>query len=241
MKNIIGFTNKFYTLWNYEAVTQYRTNAYGNHIAVGIDHKYYFIKNISFDIEKVKTLHPGVEIDMGLRGKSSFTRNEKLDLPAGYFWSGKYYGKLIDEIIETDLQYCIWSAKNYSPAADYIISHPKYIAHFEAIERENKLALEQAQTLKVGDVVELEFTSNGYNADENYTECWASAWYNDIEIEVCCNGVKRVNSIYPYLMPKINGKAQRTKNKTIKVKVTEVFDTYLLPNNGGVTQQIKVA
>ena len=52
--------------------------------------------------------------------------------------------------------------------------------------------------LKVGDIVELEFTRNGYNADDEYTECWTEANYNDVEVAVNCSGVKPVSGMYPY-------------------------------------------
>lgn len=240
MKQVIGLATKFYTLWNYEAVTQYRSDSYGKYHPVGIDHKYYFIKNISTDLDKVTSQYPNLQIDMGLRGTTTFVENEKLDLPVGYFWGGKYSGRLIDEVIETDLQYCIWSANNYfNQNSEYIMSHPKYIQHFEEIERENNLLIEQAQTVKVGDVVELEFISNGYNSNDDNTECWVSAILGDTEISVCCNGVKRVSGRYPYLMPMINGKTKKTKGKVVSVTVTEVFNTSVY--DGVVRQQIRVA
>ena len=237
MKKIIGFATQFYTLWDYEAVPQYKTDSYGNHHQTGIDHKYYYIKNISTDLDKVKSLFPNVEIDTYLHGTSSFTRNEKLDLPDNYFWGGKYAGKLIDEIMEIDFKYCLWSAENYN--MPYITNHPKYIAHFEAIEKVKQDEINSKQLLKVGDIVELEFTRNGYNADDEYTECWTEANYNDVEVAVNCSGVKPVSGMYPYLMPIINGKAQKTKGKKLTVTVLEVLETNSYA--GAVKQFIKVA
>lgn len=237
MKQVIGFATQFYTLWNYESVPQYRTDSYGNHHQTGVDHKYYYIKNVSTDLDKVKSLFPNVEIDNELRGTSSFTRNEKLDLPNNYFWAGKYAGKLIDEVIEFDFKYCLWSAENYN--MPYITNHPKYIVYFEAIEKQKQLKISQAQTVKAGDVVELEFVRNGYNADDNYTECWTEANLGATVLKVLCSGVKPVSGMYPYLMPFVNGKAQKTKGKKIEVKVLEVFNTF---NYGGqIEQQIKIS
>ena len=237
MKKIIGFATQFYTLWDYEALPRFKTDSYGNHHQTGVDHKYYYIKNVSTDLDKVKALFPNVEIDTELRGTSSFTRNEKLDLPENYFWGGKYAGKLIDEIMEIDFKYCLWSAENYN--MPYITKHPKYIAHFEAIAKAEQDEINSKELLKVGDVVELEFTRNGYNADEEFTECWTEANYNDVEIAVNCNGVKPVSGMYPYLMPVINGKAQRTKGKKLTVTVIEVLETNIYA--GVVKQFIKVA
>lgn len=241
MKKIIGFATQFYTLWNYEAVPQYKTDSYGNHHQVGIDHKFYYIKNISTDLDKAKSLYPGIEVDEELRGKtSSFQYNEKLDLPEGYFWAGKYAGKLIDEIMESDFQYCLWCAENYGgPAARYIASHQKYISHFAAIEKAKQDEINSKNLLKVGDIVELEFTKNGYNANEFYTECWTSAMYGDLDIVVNCSGVKLVHGIYPYLMPIVNGKAQKTRGKKITVTIIEVIATTV--QCGIVTQAVKIA
>lgn len=237
MKKIIGFATKFYTLWDYESVNIYKADIYGNNHKIGVDHKYYYIKNISIDLDKVKILFPDVEIDTELRGTISFIRNEKFDLPEGYFWGGKYAGKLIDEIIEIDFKYCLWSAENYN--MPQITNHPKYIAHFAAIEKAEQDEINSKTLLKNGDVVELEFTKNGYNANEEYTECWTEATYNDVDIYVNCNGVKPVNGMYPYLMPKINGKTQRTKGKKLTVTVIGIIETNIY--DGVVKQYIKVA
>jgi len=241
MKNIIGFATKFYTLWYYEAENQYRTDSYGNHHQTGINHKFNYIKNISFDLDKVKSIYPNVEIDEELKGKtSSFVRNEKLDLPDGYFWGGKYAGKLIGEILESDFQYCLWCAENMGgKIAKNIQESPKYTAHFKAIEKAEQDEINGKELLKVGMVVDLDFTHNGYNADDNYTECWSQAYFGEIDVVVNCNGVKQVDGMYPYLMPMINGKYQRTKAKTIQVKVLEIIRTEIY---GGVVKQfIKVA
>ena len=87
--------------------------------------------------------------------------------------------------------------------------------------------------------MELEFESNGYNADEDYTECWVKALLGDTVIYALCNGVKQVNGLYPYLMPVINGKAQRTKGKKVTVTVQKVFKTGNFA--GQIEQQIKIA
>ena len=236
MKHIIGFATQFYTLWNYEAIPQYKEDSYGNYHQTGVVHNYYYIKNVSTRLDKVKELYPNVEIDTELRGTNSFTRTEKLDLPNNYFWAGKYAGKLIDDILDSDFNYCLWSSENYN--MPYITNHPKYIAYFEAIEQKKRLDIENAQTVKVGDVVELEFVRNGYNADDEYKECWTEARLGETEIAVCCGGVRLVEGMYPYLMPMINGKTQKTKGKKIEVKVTEVFNTGIY--GGIVKQQIRV-
>jgi hypothetical protein len=240
MKKVIGFATQFYTLWNYEAVAQYKTDSYGNQHQYGVDHKYYYIKNVSTNLTKVQSLHPGVEIDMELRGEKSFVRNEKIDLPDKYFWVGKYAGKLVDEIMESDFKYCLWSAENYGGnTAKYITEHQKYITHFASIESEKQNTINAASMLKVGEVVELTFQRNGYNANEDYTECWTDATHGELDVVVCCAGAKPVSGMYPYLMPIINGKAQKTKGKTLTVTVTEIIEIGVY--DGVVRQFIKVA
>lgn len=241
MKKLIGFATQFYTLWDYEAISEYKTDAYGNHHCTGTKHCFYYIKNISTNVDKVKSLYPGVDIDENLRGKTnSFSNFTRQDLPENFFWAGKYTGKLIDEILIYDFQYCLWSVANYGgKTSQYIKRHPIYLAYLEAQENAKQGEINAHKLLKEGDEVELEFVRNGYNADENYTECWTEARFEDVELCVNCKGVKPVQGMYPYLMPVINGKALRTKGKKLKVKVVEVIETGLF---GGIVKQfIKVA
>ena len=53
-----------------------------------------------------------------------------------------------------------------------------------------------------------------------------------------CSGVKYVGGMYPYLMPMVNGKCQKTKGKNITVTVLDVFNTNVCGDI--VSQQIKV-
>jgi hypothetical protein len=101
-----------------------------------------------------------------------------------------------------------------------------------------KLLISRAGTgfaQSVGDVVELEFTSNGewridhHNDDERV--CCARVNFGDIQVRVICKGGKDVNGMYPYTMPIVNGKAQRTRGKTITVEVIKVKEIELLLNN----------
>ena len=50
---LIGFSNKFYTLWSYSEEPLYKSinNEYYQY---GIKQIYNYIKNISFDLDKVK-------------------------------------------------------------------------------------------------------------------------------------------------------------------------------------------
>lgn len=237
MDQIIGFAKQFYTLWDYEAVPQFKTDSYGNYHQVGIDHKYYYCKNVSTDLDKVKSLFPNVQINSELRGTSSFSQYEKLDLPNNFFWFGKYAGKLIDEVLEMDFNYCLWSAENYN--MPYITNHPKYVAYFQSLEEQKRLDIEKAQIVNSGDLVELEFLSNGYNTDEDFTECWVKARLGETQLIIRCNGAKLVSGKFPYVMPMVNGKFQKTKGEKISVKVLQVFNTNVV--GGNVEQRILIA
>lgn len=241
MKQVVGFTNVYYTLWDYEAVPQYRTDSYGNHHHCGTDHKFYYIKNISIDLQKVKAQYPNLPLDESLRGKtSSFSRNEKVDLPNNIFWGGKYTGKLIDEILISDFKYCMWAMENYNQVHQYVSQHPIYLEHLAAIEKAKSDLLDGVTLIKVGDEVEVTFERNGFNADDDYTTCMVDGVYGEVRVTAICSGVRPVDGMYPYLMPIINGKAQRTKNKTVKVKVLEVINTQVT-RDGEISQFIKIA
>lgn len=238
METLIGFANTYYTLWSYSVESVYQADAYGNLHPVGNKQNYFYQKNISKDIEKVKKLYPGVKIDESLKGKSrSFSKNNDFDMPEGYFWGGKYYGKKIDEILESDFQYCLWSIRNYEGStSEYIYKHPIYLAYLEQLKQEEQSLIDSVQTLKVGDKAIIDFTSNGrsYNDSTNV----AYGLFGDVEVRVLCQ-VRKVNSLYPYLMPIIDGKAQRTNNKSIEVEVTDVIETVIGYDNK-IIQTVKV-
>jgi hypothetical protein len=224
MKKLIGFANKYYTLWNYSEEIQYITDSYGNHHKSGVKQSYDYIKNISFDIDKVKEIHPNVTIDESLRGKSwSWSNVEHIDLPNNIFWGGKYRGKLIDEILVSDFGYCEWANSQWNSVKTYLSTHPFYLEGIAEKERQHNEFLNKSGIVTVGDVITINFTTNGYNSDEKYTECWVKGWCNGIQLNVKVNGVRCVDGMYPYLMPLVGGKCQRTKGKSFEVKVNEVY------------------
>lgn len=238
---VIGFATEFYTLWSFTEEVQYVTDAYGNHHAVGKKTKFYYIKNISTELDKVKKLYPSLRIDDDLRGQVKyFERFSASDFPAEYFWKGKYRGYKVDEIIEQDFNYCLWYCENINDdISEQIKNSEKYISHIAENKKQHDDAIKSAGRLNAGDEIELEFISNGFNLDETTGLCWAKARHGelDVYVQVPC---KPVGGMYPYLMPIINGKAQRTKNKTIKVTVT-VADEPVIKYKNQVTQSIEVA
>lgn len=237
MKKIIGFATEFYTLWEYSEEKIYTQDSYGNHWVKEVVDHYNYLQNISTSLEKVKSLYPDLSIDVCLRGKTqSWSSQRSQPLPSHIFWFGKYYGKLIDEILVSDFKYCLWALEINQTIAEYIKKTPIYLEYLAEQERLLEELVSNSSTLKEGDKVVVDFLYNGYNADEDYTECWTKALYKDIELKVLC-GVKFVDCLYPYLMPIINGKAQRTKGKSIEIHVREIIETVV--ESGKVVQYIK--
>lgn len=101
--NIIGFANQYYTLWDFSNETIYFTDSYGNNHPVRIQTNYYYIKNVSMDLDKVKSLYPELTIDENLKGKNrNFSiSNENEDLSPEILKFGKYFGSNINDIVET--------------------------------------------------------------------------------------------------------------------------------------------
>jgi hypothetical protein len=261
---LIGFANTFYTLWDYRTETTYVTDSYGNHHASGSVTHYYFRKNVSTDLDKVKRLHPDLSIDDSLRGRnSSWDCVGRIELPSDIFWFGKYYGHKVDEILASDMGYCEWVVRSNSCIqTEYILAHPIYIEHIAKIEAERQATLNSMNPLKVGDEVELEFITNGFMTTKKHpNECDLSedeynAWSHtqeakqcvakatkdgsDIVFYVSVNGFKEVGGRFPYIMPNINGKCQKTKGKRFMVKVLEVSEPYMDRWNN-IQQSIKIA
>lgn len=158
----IGFANQYYTLWNVTSEPKYFTDSYGkHHIQCMITH-YNYIKNISTDLDKVKTLHPDLVVDNELRGKTcSWVSSSEEDLTPEILKFGKYSGKSIQEIVVTDFNYILWLIDNCYKAVtrDACKALPQVIDYYAEIERKNNEAMQQHIIIESGEV-ELEFTSN---------------------------------------------------------------------------------
>lgn len=229
-KLLIGFAEKYYTLWThwFEPIWERDSDSNMTYHQVGVTEHFSYERNVSMDINKVKKIHPNVEIDMALRGITQSWSTVKYD--NGIFRGGKYRGRKIDDILKIDFDYCIWSASNYNYVSDYLETNAQYILYIMKQEAKRKKLEDGFGWLKVGDEVEIEFITNGYRGDfyDNNTNMWdrcfSNAKYGDIELKVEHNsGGKQVDGMYPYIMPVINGnQPHRIKNKTLKVKVLKI-------------------
>lgn len=218
---VIGFANKFYTLWN---VTE-ETRPLGNGCNYIITH-FNFIKNISFDKETALAKHPGAKLDESLRGRTlSFNTQKKVWDNVDTFRFGKYSGQKIEE--NNDLNYISWYwgsdismdhkefvgevlKKHGYEIRDYKGCPGQYLMSPEALENERleQEAYEKALTkAKNGETFEFvaEYSLNEfgeYRVDNViFTFPYKLNYYQG----------------YEYGLPLLNGKAKRIKHKTIKV------------------------
>jgi hypothetical protein len=108
MKPVIGFTNKYYTLWE---VSNPYTKDYGTYSVTKVDTNY--LQNLSFSLDealrKAKERY-GIEVkvDEQLRGvcARSFSTEVKREYNDSVFLFGKYTGDSFEEI--TDVDYKLW-------------------------------------------------------------------------------------------------------------------------------------
>ena len=216
INHVIGFAEYFYTLWEREVFQNYH-----NGVQVGITYRYRYIKNISKDKDTAQEQYPIATIDMELRGTKEFDTYEDTT-PENMFSFGKYIYESIDAILASDFDYCLWFSRNGGEKqANYIKQSDLYKAHIEA-EEQKKIAQERTyEYVSVGQQVEVTFATNGRIENDR---CYAVAYHKNIILEVYLEkDFKVVNGKYPYVMPSINGKIQKTKNKTFTITVADLI------------------
>jgi len=228
-QQVIGFATEFYTLWNYHTSPRYVLDSYGKYHQAGVDHHYEYVKNITTDEDKARALYPTARFDKDLRGSRSFIREEK-NLPIEFFWFGKYSGQKIEDVIQKDFAYCLWAEGNASlKVSEYIKSLPVWSEKMKEREAGKANEIADYPSLKKGEVVNIHFTTNGYTKDGL---CQAKGFVStpngrEIVVYVAIKNFKEVDGIYPYIMPVINGKAQKTKGKVFSVEVAEINKEWL--------------
>lgn len=157
----IGFANTFYTLWDVSTEIEYYTDLNGKHWPKCEKTHFHYIKNISTDLEKVKSLYPDLSIDEELRGKSLSWTKESEDLTPEILKFGKYHGKTIQKVSEIDFGYILWLIENANSFAVRGICYalPCVIEYFaEKIKSENELMVTYPE-IKSG-VNEVTFQNN---------------------------------------------------------------------------------
>jgi hypothetical protein len=225
---VIGFANKFYTLWE---VTE-DTRSLGNGHSYVITH-YVFVKNISFDKETAIKKYPDAPIDETLRGKTvSWESKKEVWDNVDTFRFGKYQYMKIEKV--NDIKYIAWYwGQVYGEHKDFVSKFLKkngyeirtrtwktyegfdrtdeYLVSPEALANEKAEAeklVEDENILKAGNPLsffcEYNLDENGEVRDDNLTYKFPET--KEMEYRG-----------WPYWLPIKDGKAKRIKNKNITV------------------------
>lgn len=215
MEEIIGFADRYYTLWQ---VSQEERERYGVRETVTVTT---FIKNISMSLEKTKHLYPGVKVDTSLHGHSgsfeTVTHSKPVHTDTSVFAFGKYKGMKLTEC--GDSEYILWYSENVdnedcAMAARAELKSRGWTEHNgymwspeESVKMEGDRAY--CRNLKEG----FTFTPE-HNPDESGDMKLPGHDYIVIHFqhykEMYYNG-------YVYSLPVTDGRARRVKGKTVIV------------------------
>lgn len=232
---IIGFANQFYTLWNFSVEPMYstiHTAAGERHVKTGDIYKYFYIKNISKDLEKVKSLYPNVTIDDSLRGKSRDFEIEKgskwVDYEPEVLSKGRNRGMAIQSINEKDL---IWSYENEPTYEDENGYNKKRIEYIENKLNEYGLFLYNDRWLTKEEIAAKELEKS--NKDQKH-QLYLNGGKGYIKPEKNLDGngfitIDEVQYYFPehkrmyyndfvYALPTIKGVGKKIKGKTIEIQ-----------------------
>lgn len=234
----IGFSNKYYTLWNIGSETKI---GYGN--LPYMKHHFQYIQNLSIDketaISKAKEMGcADLEVDESLRGQnSSFMTEEKLYCFLGrdrspFFEYGKYSGKLILE--SDDLNYIEWyydQTKNKLAEKKLIdsgilVNQDGKIVHSDVIKKENLLD-NLINNLGNKQIIEFESNLSEYALFSNLDGAGTFIEIENTKIYFHFENVKEYfYNQYNYFLPTIKGAGKRIKGRKLELigEVLENFD-----------------
>lgn len=196
---IIGFSNKFFTLWYYErvpVVVNGRTIAY--------DDKYRYVKNISFDESKARKLYPNANVDLSLRGSESFTSRVVVELPYFLVQYGSLKGHHISELDDRRVLFAIYNSFRLykTNIRSVVLARRRLIEMGELKRYENLIDVSDKFYQESGNIITYltkrnyatEFTISKIERDKKYSE--VQYLHNDNErLRVT---IKRVSSTsYP--------------------------------------------
>lgn len=219
----IGFSKKYYTLW--DCYTE--INTLPNGVKVTKNHNIY-LKNISFNREKAEKLYPEAKFDETLKGVSrSFTRTFK-EYPDNVFKYGRYEGKLFKEV--TDYDYMKWyfttTTEDQQRQLRMILEvHGYYfftqfdgtLGIMSAEEREEELKKGRENFEKKESILETMTLHIDHNVDSE------GEYLDESGIRLVFEGAREMwYQGWTYYLPVINGKCTRIKNKNIKITDYEI-------------------
>lgn len=213
---IIGFSEKYFTLWNVFSDERRQD--------------FQYVKNISMDIDVVREKYPDVEIDYTLRGAGRIVI-EKPKINDDSFQRGQYIGLNIVDC--KDYDYMFWYYSNCAnereqetimtvlePIGYRIVSDNGYDTlmtpnEVKKYEERKRIFDETLNVIKNVGNIEVTITSNPEYGYEGFPYMMTTD--NDNVIIVVEDAVERFYKGYMYLLPIINGKVRRVKNNKMNV------------------------
>lgn len=224
---IIGFSEKYFTLWNVFSDERRQV--------------FQYVKNISMDKDVVREKYPDVEIDYTLRGTSRIVIETPKREDDDSFQHGRYIGLSIVECKDYDYMFWYYGAcandieKNLilsvlEPVGYRIVSVNGYDTlmtpdDVRKYEERNRIFNETLDVIKNVGNIEVTITSNPDYGYEGFP--YTMTTDNDNIIIVVEEAVERFYKGYMYLLPIIDGKARRVKNKKMNVDCSK----YEIVNN----------
>ncbi len=223
----IGFTTKYFTLWDVTGETV--TNEYGRK---GTRVTASYIKNISMDEATARAKYPDAPVDLGLRGHSSWTRTEWEPMPTDVFPCGKYRGQSIADCRDWD--YLFWAVDTWlldndesrSIAERALVAGGKYgiydgrifpMNQIEEIERADSIVDGIVERIKMTPVLEIVSASNVHIYDNEFISETDNgnvflSWSDKMFRRQYYNG-------YEYGLPLKDDKAKRIKGKKMAIAI----------------------
>lgn len=224
----IGFSRKYFTLWDVTSENVYSTAPNGQHYKSGINTRFTYYQNLSMDkdkaIEKAKAKGcTDLEPDTDLYGQNrSFVRKQiiKYSYPDNQFKFGKYQGQDIDK--SDDVNYLGWyfGQTNNDVAKKRLLELDKNLVEFrgDLITKEDfeRILLAEENQFKLKTTGELEVTfEKNIDFDGNIFVEGVYLQFPEVK-EQYYNG-------FNYYLPAFNGKGKRIKNKTFTVKAIPAY------------------
>lgn len=233
---VIGFATEFYTLWDVVVEPMFKTDAYGQHWHVSNKTNFNYIKNVSHDLDKAKSLYPGVPVDDSLRGKTrSFsTGGNGIELsPVNIMWFGKYFGHDVTELIKTDFSYVLWLLDNANDfkLREFIAELPEMIAYKAEKKQKDQLKMDSIAKITQSGTYDLTVTTNPVegNEDEQFKMYATLGPDHKVCLVLTSENVTFIpgNYRYPDYYAFSNcGKVKRIKNKLVKIDLELISTSF---------------
>ena len=219
----IGFAEQYYTLWD---VTEDVT--YSQYTKIVTTH-YRYIKNVSKDINVVKSEYSDLEIDMDLRGCKNWYSTKEIDLYPRVVKFGKYKGKTIKEISEIDFDYLVWLSENCdnNELVRLINELPLMQNYRDELKKvEEQRINEMRPLLYTEGVITLNLARINSSFDYSCELPFPFFSYSDKDIVVFFQNeqLKEVGGLYAYNALIVKGKCKRVKNTELTFKYRLIRD-----------------